>query len=89
MCGSTQAGRIESGAPEYKINVTTAGTRQIKVLIKYRGYSIGVRAEKQGDRLWTANAWIGPIVENPKALRDIQELTGFASQQEAENAGLQ
>ena len=59
------------------------------MLIKYRGYSIGVGAEKQQDGLWTANAWIGPIVENPKALRDIQELTGFASQQEAEKAGLE
>ena len=58
------------------------------MLIKYRGYTIGVRAEKQQGR-WTANAWIGPIVEDPKALRDIQELTGFASQQEVEKAGLE
>ena len=49
---------------------------------------IGVMATRQQDRLWTAKVWIGPTIETPKALRDVDELVGYESQQDAEYEGL-
>ena len=53
----------------------------------YGAFTIDVIVTKK-DRLWTANVWIGPILEIPKALRDMGQLEGYKSRQEAEDAGV-
>ncbi len=50
-------------------------------------YTIDIIVTKK-DGLWRANVWIGPILEIPKALRDMGDLEGHKSRREAEDAGV-
>ena len=42
---------------------------------------------KHADGLWTATVYIGPVIENPKAFREMGEVDGADSQGDAEAAG--
>jgi len=54
----------------------------------YKGYTIDVLVKRQESRRWTANVWIGPILEIPKTLRDMGELEGYKTREDAKQAGL-
>jgi hypothetical protein len=54
---------------------------------EYRSYRIDVTTAKQEDGRWTATVYIGPVIENPKAFREMGEVDGADSQDDAEAAG--
>ena len=54
----------------------------------YRGYTIDVIVKRKENRRWTANVWIGPILEIPRTLREKGELEDHKTRGEAKQAGL-
>ena len=82
-----QAGNNLLNSPALQKFTKAISCRPMKT--EYRGYKIDVTAAKHEDGVWTAKVYIGPVIENPKAFREMGEIDGAYSQSDAEAAGVQ